>query len=242
MARRGLRVFTRISFMPSPKLGSLDEFNRVVVKCTRCPRLVEYRVLVAQKRPPRYREWDYWSRPLPGFGDPAARILILGLAPAAHGGNRTGRMFTGDSSGEFLFGSLFRCGLANKATSERADDGLRLSGVYITAALRCAPPKNLPTREELDNCFIHLQTEFNLLPNILVIVALGKIAHDAARRLTGAPRSKFAHGALLDTGTHKILASYHPSRRNTQTGLLTPDMMDKVIETAKSIAGLSKPQ
>jgi uracil-DNA glycosylase family 4 len=225
--------------MSSWEPKSLDEFNRSVVECDKCPRLVRYRALVAERKPPRFKEWDYWSRPLPGFGDPLARILILGLAPAAHGGNRTGRMFTGDSSGEFLFGSLFRCGLSNKPTSERPGDGLLVTGVYITAALRCVPPKNLPTRDELDNCFVHLNTEFRLLPNIRVIVALGAIAYDAARRLVDAPRSKFAHGALVDAGGLKILASYHPSRRNTQTGLLTSDMIDQVFEKAKQIAGLS---
>lgn len=197
-----------------------------------------YRRLVAEKPPKRFSGWQYWSRPLTGFGDPEAEILVVGLAPAAHGGNRTGRMFTGDSSGNTLVGSLFRVGLANMPTSTSRDDGLVLRHVYLTAALRCVPPANRPLSEELANCFDYLRCELALLKNVKVIVALGSIAFSASCRLLGLKNTRFRHGALLSNGKTHLIASYHPSRRNTQTGLLRPEMLDQVFAEAKRLSGL----
>lgn len=186
-----------------------------------------------------YREWEYWGKPVPSFGDPEAELLILGLAPAAHGANRTGRMFTGDGSGDFLYRRLFEAGFANQAESRRKNDGLRLRGCYITAAIHCAPPKNKPRPRELENCRPYLEKEFELLSGVRAVLALGRIAFDAYLRIvrdqvTLPPRSqfKFAHGASysLPEGFPRLFASYHPSRQNTQTGRLTPAMMRSVLE------------
>jgi uracil-DNA glycosylase family 4 len=210
-----------------------------VTACTACPRLTAYRQEVARRPPARYRSETYWARPLPGFGDPMARLLLVGLAPAAHGGNRTGRMFTGDGSADFLVSALFRHGFANQPTSTHRHDGLRLWDAYMTAVVRCAPPDNRPLPEEVRQCRRFLLRERSLLPRVRVVVCLGKVAWDgylAARRDMGcAPvRASFAHGAevQLPEGV-LLLASYHPSRQNTQTRRLTPAMMDAVLLRAR---------
>jgi Uracil-DNA glycosylase len=218
---------------------SLWQLNQYIIACDKCPRLVEYRTRVAQVRTKRFSQWEYWGKPLPGFGDTNAEILIVGLAPAAHGGNRTGRMFTGDSSGDTLMASLYRVGLASKPTSNDRYDGLKLWHVYITAALRCAPPANRPLREELENCSIYLKWEFRLLKRLRVVVALGGVAFNSCVRLLGFPAGeKFSHGAILRQGDLYLISSYHPSRRNTQTGLLKPEMLDSVFIQAKKLSGL----
>ncbi len=222
------------------RVRNLTELNNIIISCTRCPRLVEYRSSVASQKVKRYMNEHYWGRPLPGFGDPSARVLIVGLAPAAHGGNRTGRMFTGDSSGDFLFASLFRCRFSNQSSSLRVDDGLRLRGVYVTAALRCAPPENKPAREELERCFEYLRLELSLLKHVKVIVALGGIAFSTCKRLVGIREGKFRHGTEINGGGYLVVASYHPSRRNTQTGLLNAQMLDRIFLRAKALAGLSE--
>jgi uracil-DNA glycosylase family 4 len=218
------------------RLHSLEQLHRLVVRCELCPRLRNYCRAVAQTRRRAYAEWDYWGRPVPGVGDPAARIWIIGLAPAAHGGNRTGRVFTGDRSGDFLYAALYRAGLANQATSISRDDGLVLRDCYISAAARCAPPGNRPLPTELAACSRYLDAEWRLLAHKRVILALGKIAWDAARALAlrngvGIPsRVAFGHGAIapLGDGLH-LLGSYHVSQQNTFTGKLTPLMFDEVL-------------
>ena len=213
--------------------------NHDIVTCTACPRLVTYRREVARVKRRAYRDWDYWGKPVPGFGDQNARLLIVGLAPGAHGSNRTGRMFTGDSSGKTLFGALHRAGFANQPTWERVDDGLELSDVFITAVARCAPPKNKPTRQELLNCRPFLAQEMTLLPSLRVVLALGRIAFDGVLGLLRAqgaeiPPRSFRHGACYDLGPEwpTLLVSYHPSRQNTQTGRLTLEMFDAVFAQA----------
>jgi uracil-DNA glycosylase family 4 len=214
-----------------------------IVACRRCPRLVAWRELVAVEKVARFRDEPYWGRPLPGFGDPAARILIVGLAPAAHGGNRTGRVFTGDASGDFLWAALHRAGLADRPSSRRADDGLRLTDVRIAAAVRCAPPANKPTPDERDTCAPFLAREIAALGNVRVIVALGAFGWDATLRvLAGAghavsPRPAFGHLAEAVAGPYVLLGSYHPSQQNTFTGRLTVPMFDAVIARAVSLAG-----
>ncbi|MEM0120102.1 MAG: uracil-DNA glycosylase [Thermoprotei archaeon] len=217
---------------------SLAQLNSFIVGCEKCSRLVEYRRRVAQTKTKRFSDWTYWGKPLPGFGDKDAEILVVGLAPAAHGGNRTGRMFTGDSSGNTLMGSLYRVGLASKPTSTDRWDGLKLWHVYITAVLRCVPPGNRPLRTELENCSIYLKWELELLKSLKVIVALGSIAYDSCIRLLGFQKKKFAHGLILSRGDLYLVSSYHPSRRNTQTGLLKQEMLDNVFATAKRLSGL----
>jgi uracil-DNA glycosylase len=221
------------------QVTSLNEVNQTLVDCTCCPRLVAWREEVARVKRRAYRDWDYWGRPVPGFGDPHARLLIVGLAPAAHGGNRTGRMFTGDSSGNFLYSALYQAGFANQPDSVRRGDGLELRDCYIAAACRCAPPDNKPTREEMDNCRPYLLAELRLLHNLQVIVALGAIGFEtvlAVYRLQGyvIPRHKFGHAALYRLGERLpwILASYHPSQQNTQTGRLTPAMFNSIWQKA----------
>jgi uracil-DNA glycosylase family 4 len=224
------------------RAASLDEVNQILVNCRRCPRLVAWREEVARTRRRAYRDWTYWGRPVPGFGDPRARLLVVGLAPAAHGGNRTGRVFTGDSSGNFLYGALYRAGFASQPTSVAPGDGLALRDVYVAAACRCAPPGNMPTREEMDNCRPYLLTELRLLRDLQGIVALGKIGFDTvltAYRVMGYPaiRPTFGHGALapLGEGLPWLLASYHPSQQNTQTGRLTQDMFDDIWQAARKL-------
>jgi uracil-DNA glycosylase family 4 len=218
---------------------SFQKIQREVVACRRCPRLVAWRELAAQNPPRRFRGETYWARPLPAFGDPRARILVVGLAPAAHGGNRTGRMFTGDESGNFLFRALFEAGLANQPESRRPGDGLELVGALVSAACRCAPPDNRPTPEEQDNCREYLQRELALLPLEAVLVALGGLAFAACLKAlarAGAelprPLPRFAHGAVYPIGRHKLLASYHPSQQNTFTGKLTRPMLRQVLRRA----------
>jgi uracil-DNA glycosylase family 4 len=238
----------------SPRLrhsSSLSEAHAAIIGCERCPRLRTYCRAVASERRAAYRDCEYWGRPVPGFGDPDARVLILGLAPAAHGANRTGRVFTGDGvggSGDFLMAALHRAGLANLPTSERPDDGLALRGVYIAAAVRCAPPRNRPTPVEITACLVHLEAELACLPNVKTVVALGKIAWDAWLQLLARhislprPRPAFAHGAVVDWpanavtrgplgsgAAHRLVGCYHPSRQNTNTGKVTGAMYDEVF-------------
>ncbi len=221
-----------------------DDWRRLeleVISCRRCPRLVAWREEVARVKRRAYRDEDYWGRPVPGFGDPDAQVLIVGLAPGAHGANRTGRMFTGDSSGDFLYAALHRAGFASQPTSRSQDDGLTLHDAYITAACRCAPPDNKPTREELTACLPFLAREIALLSRIQIVVALGRIAFDAVLRVYGVIKPgfsekpglitpAFAHNttASLGPGLPVLIASYHPSRQNTQTGRLTVEMFDAV--------------
>lgn len=228
------------------KRDSLVAVNRQIVTCVRCPRLVEYRERVAREKRRAYQDQTYWGRPLPGFGDPAARMLIVGLAPAAHGGNRTGRAFTGDASGDFLYAALYRAGFANQPISRSRDDGLTLIDAYIVAVIRCAPPDNKPLPQEIANCREYLDRELDLLSNVRVIVALGHLAFNQslaalARRGIDLPKPNpaFGHNIAYSFGTEDIvlIASYHPSQRNTQTGLLTRVMFDRVFQRARSKLG-----
>jgi uracil-DNA glycosylase family 4 len=219
-----------------------------LVECRRCPRLVEWRERVAREKTARFADQGYWGRPVPGWGDPRARIMVIGLAPAAHGGNRTGRIFTGDRSGDFLFSSLHRCGLANQPTSIARDDGLRLLGVYVGAVNRCAPPGNKPTPVERDACLPYLDREVRLLGDLQVLVALGAFAWDGVLRalaaLGHAPprRPRFGHLAEAAVGPYTMLGSFHPSQQNTFTGKLTPAMLDEVWSRARALAGGWPPQ
>jgi uracil-DNA glycosylase family 4 len=224
-------------------MRELDLIHDDVVSCRACPRLVSWRERVAHEKVARFADEDYWGRPVPGFGDPGARILILGLAPAAHGGNRTGRIFTGDRSGDFLFASLHRCGLANQATSIARDDGLALSNAYVTAVNRCAPPGNKPTPEERDRCLPFLVRELVALERLRTIVALGAYAWDGALRAIGqtgetipSPRPRFGHAAEAAVGPYVLVGCFHPSQQNTFTGKLTADMLDAVLHRAMEVA------
>lgn len=214
-----------------------------VVACERCPRLTRYRRTVAKEKRRAFDDWTYWGKPVPGFGSPEARLLIIGLAPAAHGGNRTGRVFTGDRSGDWLYAALHRAGFANQPTSTAADDGLELIDAYVNAAVRCAPPDNKPTRTETANCKPFLLREIELLP-ARVVVTLGKFAFDAyldarreLERPVPKPRPQFGHARVCDLGDVTLIASYHPSQRNTQTGFLTEAMFDQVFALAKAAIG-----
>jgi uracil-DNA glycosylase family 4 len=221
---------------------SLDRIRDDVVVCRLCPRLVEWRERVAQEKVARFADQDYWGRPVPGWGDPDAAILILGLAPAAHGGNRTGRIFTGDRSGDFLFASLHRTRFANQATSVSRNDGLQLHGVYIAAVNRCAPPANKPTPEERDRCLPYLEREITVLRDLRVLVALGAFAWDGALRALAAlghavtPRPRFGHRAEASVGPFTVLGCFHPSQQNTFTGKLTTQMLDDVFDRARELA------
>jgi uracil-DNA glycosylase family 4 len=219
--------------------AALAELTAEIVACRRCPRLVEWRERVAREKVARFHDETYWGRPVPGFGDPDARILIVGLAPAAHGGNRTGRVFTGDASGDFLFAAMHALGLADRPVSRRADDGLTLLGAYVAAAVRCAPPANKPLPSERDNCAPYLARELRLLDNVRVVLPLGAYAWDAAFRAIAAttgddrrPRPRFGHGAEATAGGYVVIGSYHPSQQNTFTGRLTAPMFDAVIRRA----------
>jgi uracil-DNA glycosylase family 4 len=223
---------------PYPTLAAV---RRAVVACERCPRLRRYCREVARAKRRAYAADAYWGRPVPGFGDPRARLLVVGLAPAAHGGNRTGRVFTGDPSGDWLFEALHRFGFANQPGSASRRDGMRLTGCYIAAAVRCAPPQNRPTRREEERCRRYLAAESARLERLAVVLALGRFAHDAWLRASGwwatlAPRDRprFAHGARsrLPDGT-MLIASYHPSRRNTNTGMLTREMWHRIFQQAR---------
>jgi uracil-DNA glycosylase family 4 len=207
-----------------------------IVSCRRCPRLVEWREKVAREKRAAYSGEAYWGRPVPGFGDPRAGIVLFGLAPAAHGANRTGRIFTGDRSGDFLFAALYRAGLANRPVSRHREDGLRLSGAWISAAVRCAPPRNKPTPSERDACLSYATREIELL-DARVVVCLGAFAWDAALRIFElSPKPKFAHAAEAKAGGVTLLGCYHPSQQNTFTGVLTPAMLDAVLLRALSLA------
>ncbi len=218
-----------------------DSLRRVateVVGCVRCPRLVSWRAQAARDAPARFKGETYWARPLPGFGDPDARVLVVGLAPAAHGGNRTGRIFTGDRSGDWLFRAMHRAGFANQATSVARDDGLRLTGAYVAAVVRCAPPGNRPTPEERDNCIGYLERELRLLSRLRVAVALGSFAWDGFLRSAAAlgvqtkPKPRFGHLVRARVGEWTLLGSFHPSQQNTFTGKLTEEMLDAVFAEA----------
>src|SRR5881628_2177647 len=222
---------------------ALERLNARIVRCRRCPRLVAHREAVAAAAPRRYLGDSYWAKPLPGFGDPRARLLLVGLAPAANGGNRTGRMFTGDRSGDWLFDALHHAGFASQPTSEHRGDGLSLLDAYVTAAVRCAPPDNKPTLDEFARCEPYLVTELRLLTRVRVVVGLGRIGWQAylkARRALGAPARrpapKFGHGALVrfDDGV-TLIASYHPSQQNTFTGKLTRPMLRAIFLTARRL-------
>jgi uracil-DNA glycosylase family 4 len=223
------------------KSAQLDSLNRQIVACERCPRLRVYCAQIAEEKRAAFRDWDYWGRPVPNFGDPRARLLVVGLAPAAHGGNRTGRVFTGDRSGDWLFRALHRAGFANQPTSTDRDDGLRLTDCAVTAVLHCAPPGNKPLPDELENCHAWLARTIDLLP-VKVLVALGGIAWrltiaEARRRgWHEGSTPKFKHGARLElTAGRWLLASYHPSQQNTFTGVLTEPMFDAVFRAAQKI-------
>jgi uracil-DNA glycosylase family 4 len=221
----------------------LAALERRVIDCRRCPRLVQWREETARVKRAAYASEDYWGRPLPGFGDPASRVLVLGLAPAAHGGNRTGRIFTGDRSGDWLFAALWRTGFANQPTSRSRKDGLRLRGCYVTAAVRCAPPANRPLPAERENCLPYLLRELELLSQVRVVVCLGGFAWDAALRALRAhgvalprPLPRFGHGATTALGRYVLLGCYHPSQQNTFTGRLTEEMLDQVFTRARELA------
>ena len=219
----------------------LAALNREIVTCRACPRLVGWREEVARDKRAAFRDEVYWGRPITGFGDPDAGLLVVGLAPAAHGGNRTGRVFTGDRSGDWLFGALWRAGYANQPLSVSADDGLRLAGAYVTAAVRCAPPANKPTPDERDRCFPYLERELELLSGTRVVVALGQFSYDTVARLLGVrPKPRFGHGVEVDVGgrvPRTIICSYHPSQQNTFTGKLTEAMFDAVFDRARELTG-----
>jgi uracil-DNA glycosylase len=227
---------------PAGPAAGLDALAAEVADCRRCPRLVAWREQVAEEKRASFRDETYWGRPVPGFGDPAARLLLLGLAPAAHGANRTGRMFTGDRSGDFLYAALHRAGYASQPTSVRAGDGLALRDCFITAPVRCAPPANKPLPAERDACAAWLHAELPLLANVRVVLCLGAFGWAAAVRALPAlgaasprPRPRFGHGAEHDAGPVTLLGCFHPSQQNTFTGRLTPAMLDEVLARAREL-------
>ncbi len=226
-----------------PAREPLVTLTREITECRACPRLVEWRERVAREKRAAFRDEQYWGRPVPGFGDPDARLLIVGLAPAAHGGNRTGRVFTGDRSGDWLFAALHRSGYANQPTSVTAGDGLRLRDAYVAAAVRCAPPANKPTPEERDRCLPYLARELALLERVRVIVVLGNFAYDAVWRTLGIagvslpiPRPRFGHGVEVETPPATVVCSYHPSQQNTFTGKLTEEMLDEIFVRSRELS------
>jgi uracil-DNA glycosylase family 4 len=223
-------------------LNALEILQREIVSCGKCPRLVEYRAEVGRVKRRAYRDWNYWAKPVPGFGHPSAQLLLIGLAPGAHGANRTGRMFTGDSSGDFLYKVLFRTGFASQPTSVSRDDGLKLIDAYISAAVRCAPPDNKPTIEEIGTCRPYLEGELDLLKNVRVVVALGRLAFDVYLRvlrdqgkIVRPSGFVFAHDVEHHTGEGQpvLIGSYHPSQQNTSTGKLTEAMFRAVFQRAR---------
>jgi len=229
--------------VPSTPMRALTLLHHTIADCTKCPRLTTYRREVAQEKVKRFKDWDYWGRPIPGFGDPRARVYVLGLAPAAHGGNRTGRVFTGDRSGDWLYEALHVFGFANQAESIHREDGLRLKDCYVAAAVRCAPPANKPTKEEFETCRPFVLEELRLLRRVSVVVALGKMAFDeylracqAHGRTVPSPRPKFSHGVecVLPWGI-TLIGSYHPSQQNTFTGTLTRSMFHHVFQRARGL-------
>ncbi len=226
------------------RFRDLDSLERSVVRCRKCPRLVEWRETSAREPPRRHAGEGYWGRPVPGFGDPAAWLFVVGLAPAAHGGNRTGRVFTGDRSGDWLYRALHRAGLANQPASVSRDDGLALTGVWVAASVRCAPPDNKPLPEERDRCRPYLEAEFDLLSGVRVVVALGKFAFEVVLGVARdrgleipRPRPVFGHGAEAEIGPGRLrlLGSFHPSQQNTFTGRLTEEMFDSVFRRAVAL-------
>jgi uracil-DNA glycosylase family 4 len=244
--RRVTRGSVARGFQPrdrGPERAALQDVREAIIACERCPRLREYCQRIGREKRRAFRDFTYWARPVPGFGDPRARVIIIGLAPAAHGANRTGRVFTGDGaggSGDFLMSALHRAGFANMPTSRHPDDGLKLRDAFIAAAVRCAPPDNKPTREEIANCLPHLDAEVEALPRVCVVVALGRISFDAYLRLLKQrgvvvrPRPEFGHASVhrLPNG-QTLIGCYHPSRQNTNTGKLTAQMMDEVFAEAR---------
>jgi len=224
-------------------MRTLKVLHETISDCTLCPRLTTYRQRIAHTKVKRFQDWDYWGRPIPGFGDPKARLFVVGLAPAAHGGNRTGRVFTGDRSGDWLYEALHAFGFANQAKSDHRNDGLQLTDCYVAAAVRCAPPDNKPTKEEFDRCRPYLLQELQLLSHVSVVVALGKIAFDeylkAAKALghdIGKPFPKFGHNSVFSTPWNvTLLGSYHPSQQNTFTGRLTRPMFHAVFREARKL-------
>jgi uracil-DNA glycosylase len=229
-------------------VSALEAIEAEVVECRRCPRLVEWRERVAREKRAAFADQTYWGRPVPGFGDPAARLVVVGLAPAAHGANRTGRMFTGDRSGDFLYAALHRAGYANQPTSVHRDDGLELTDCFITAPVKCAPPANKPLPSERANCAPYIHAELAALTSARVLLCLGAIGWEAALRtraeVTGEPvprpKPRFAHGAV-SPGRLTLLGCFHVSQQNTFTGRLTPDMLDSVLSVAKTLSGTPQP-
>lgn len=222
------------------KQVELDALRERVISCRNCPRLVNYVSKVSREKVRRYMDWRYWDRPLLGFGDPEARLLVIGLAPAAHGGNRTGRMFTGDSSGDWLIRAMYETGFSNQPESVSSEDGLELDSAYITAVVRCAPPKNRPLSEEIRNCSKYLKEEANLLDRVEAVLTLGRMAFDTYNKYMftkdGGPRPSFRHGGFYDVrGTPSLVTSYHPSRQNTQTGRLTWEMWIGVFNRIRNM-------
>ena len=230
----------------TPPVRDLGAIRRDIVACQACPRLVEWRERVAREKTARFADQEYWGRPVPGFGDPAARLVVVGLAPAAHGGNRTGRIFTGDRSGDFLYAALHRAGLSSRPQSVSRDDGLQLRGVYVASVNRCAPPGNRPTPQERDTCLPYLVRELWSLEEVRAAVALGAFAWDGLLRAFTTlghrlrPRPAFGHGAEVVIGPYTLLGCFHPSQQNTFTGKLTPSMLDAVLARAKAVAGLPR--
>ena len=220
-------------------MNRLDKHNACIIACRKCPRLVRWREQVAREKRAAFRDQEYWGKPVPSFGDPAAHLLVCGLAPAAHGGNRTGRIFTGDRSGDWLYAALYRAGFANQPTATHRDDGLKLTDCYITACVRCAPPDNRPTPKERDNCMGYLVEDLRLLKRVRIIVCLGAYAWDgilrALRQLghISIRRPKFGHGAKAQIGPYVLLGCYHPSQQNTFTGRLTEGMLDAIFQKAR---------
>lgn len=213
----------------------IEKLNKRIIHCKKCPRLVLYINDIAKTKVKRFSQEKYWGKPLVGFGDPNAELLIIGLAPAAHGGNRTGRMFTGDSSGDWLAKALYENNFSNKPSSQHLDDGYKLKNAYITASLRCAPPQNKPTRDELENCFCYLKEELLILKNIKIIICLGKIAFNTCCKLLDIKKAKFYHGNIFSHGKFVIVCSYHPSKQNTQTGKLKWDKWIDIFVKSRQI-------
>ena len=230
----------------SERASALASLSDEIGRCRACPRLVQWRERAARDRTARFADETYWGRPVPGFGDPRARVLVVGLAPAAHGGNRTGRIFTGDRSGDFLFESLHRTGFASQGTSKSREDGLSLRSLYVTAVNRCCPPGNRPTPAERDRCIPFLVRELSLLEDVRVVVALGGFAWDGFLRAASAfghparPRPRFGHGAEPRVGPYALLGSFHPSQQNTFTGKLTPRMLDEVFLRARALGNANR--
>jgi len=218
-------------------MQSLEVLNARIIKCKKCPRLAKYIANVAKVKVRRYNDWNYWGKPLHGFGDPDAKLLIIGLAPAAHGGNRTGRMFTGDSSGDWLMRALHESGFANQPTSENKEDGLKLKSAYITAIVRCAPPENKPANQEIANCSCYLAEELKILKNVKVVLTLGVLAFNTYTSMLNVNGLKFKHNASYQLSDKTLIASYHPSRQNTQTGKLTWNAWVEVFRKIRKITG-----